>query len=102
MSANANQMSEMNLNTILTYGIHFEKNTHEWITIEATRFDETTNQPVTWAVRLGRSVMSNITGDFDYEPMPSSRDDDFFKEYRFSSPEEAAKCWEKHYAKVVA
>mgnify|MGYP003425797941 FL=1 len=86
------------LGVVLTYGLYFDKNRLQWVTIEATKYDEQTNVPITWAVRRGGSVMSKFTGSFDYEPMPSSRDDDFFNEYRFSTPDEAADCWSKHYA----
>ena len=86
------------LNVVLTYGLSFDKNRQQWVIIEATKYDEETNNPIIWAVRRGGSVMSKFTGNFDYEPMPSSRDDDFFKEYRFSTPDEAAKCWSKYYA----
>ena len=86
------------LGVVLTYGLSFDENRLQWVTIEATKYDEQTNEPITWAVRRGGSVMSKFTGSFDYEPLPSSRDDDFFDEYRFSTPEEAAECWSKHYA----
>ena len=85
------------LGVVLTYGLSFDKNRLQWVTIEATKYDEQTSVPTTWAVRRGDSVMSKITGSFDYEPMPSSRDDDYFNEYRFSTPDEAAECWSKHY-----
>lgn len=83
---------------VLTYGLSFDNNRLQWVTIEATKYDEQTNEPITWAVRKGGSVMSKFTGSFDYEPMASSRDDNFFNEYRFSTPDEAAECWSKHYA----
>lgn len=85
------------LGVVLTYGLSFDKNRSQWVTIEATKYDEQTNEPTTWAIRRGGSVMSKFTGSFDYELMPSNRDDDFFNEYRFSTPEEAAECWSKHY-----
>jgi hypothetical protein len=86
------------LGVVLTYGLSFDKNRLQWITIEATKYDEQINEPIMWAVRQGGSVMSKFTGSFNYEPMPSNRDDDFFNEYRFSTPDEAAECWSKHHA----
>jgi hypothetical protein len=85
------------LGVILTYGLFFDKNRLQWTTIEATKYDEQTNEPISWAVRQGGSAMSKFTGNFDYEPMPSNRDDNFFNEYRFSTPDEAAQCWSKYY-----
>lgn len=85
------------LGVVLSYGLSFDVKRLEWILLEATKYDES-NKPNSWAVRIGRTCMSKFTGVFDYEPMPSSRDDDFFNEYRFSTPEEAAECWSKHYA----
>ena len=85
------------LGVVLTYGLSFDKNRMEWITIEATKYDEE-NKPITWAVRQGRTCLSKLSGGFDYEPMPSSRDSAFFNEYRFNTPDEAAECWAKHYA----
>lgn len=83
---------------VLTYGLFYNKNWQEWITIEAARYDEQTKLPISWAVRRGNSVMSKLTGDFDYEPLPSNRDDNFYIKYRFTSPEAAAKCWSYFYS----
>jgi hypothetical protein len=41
-----------------------------------------------WAVCLGGNVL-NKEGEWEWEPQPSSRDDDFFKRCRFDSAEEA-------------
>lgn len=86
------------LGVVLTYGLLFDKNRLQWVIIEATKYDEETSNPITWAIRKGGSVMSKFTGKFDYEPIPSSRNDNFFNEYRFSTPNEAAECWSRHYA----
>ncbi len=80
------------LPAVLTYGLLFDKSKMEWITIEATNYNEE-NSPIAWAVRQGRTCMSKFSGRFDYEPSPSSRDNDFFNEYRFNTPEEAARRW---------
>lgn len=85
------------LGVVLSYGLSFDAKRLEWVLLEATKYDEN-NKPISWTVRIGRTCMSKFTGGFAYEPMPSSRDDDFFNEYRFSTPEEAAECWSKHYA----
>lgn len=84
------------LNVVLTYGLAFDNYRLEWVTIESTKFNEQ-NNPCSWAVRKSSTCMSKFSGSFDYEPMPSSRDDEFFNTYRFSTPEEAAECWLKHY-----
>lgn len=41
-----------------------------------------------FAVRRGRSVLSK-TGEWVFEPMPSSRDDAFYKQCRFDTFDEA-------------
>lgn len=43
-----------------------------------------------WGVYLGQGAcaLSVDTLRFDWEPMPSNRDEDFFREYRFATPEE--------------
>ena len=52
----------------------------------------------TWAVTNGFEVL-NKNGQWEWEPQPSSRTDDFKKRTRFSSPEEAFQAfvaaWEK-------
>lgn len=78
---------------ILSYGIQFDSARHEWIVCEATKFDDLTQKPTSWAVRNGVDVMSKHTGNFEYEPKPSSRDEDFFEEYRFNSADEAIEAW---------
>lgn len=85
------------LNVVLTYGLSYDKTRMEWIIIEATKYDDVEYKPITWAVRKGRTCMSKFTGEFDYEPLSSSRDESFFNEYRFNTPEEAAECWSKYY-----
>lgn len=81
---------------ILSYGLFFDVRYNQWITIEATKYDEHTKKPITWAIRRCGSVMSKFTGSFDHEPMPSSRDEEFFKEYRFLTIEEAVSCWNNY------
>src|SRR5574337_49177 len=46
-----------------------------------------------WAVRRGGACM-NIDGEFEYEPMPSSRDNAFLARCRFDSAESAYAAWE--------
>jgi len=53
------------------------------VKIELTHVD-----PETWAVREGCRCLSK-SGLFDYEPMPSSREDEWLSEHRFASPDEA-------------
>jgi hypothetical protein len=46
--------------------------------------------PPLWAVRRNGGCM-NKGGDWEYEPMPSSRDDEFLSRCRFASAQEALK-----------
>ena len=52
-----------------------------------------------WAVTFCGEVMDN-NGEFEYEPSPSNRDEEFKKKYRFKSPEEAFSVL-KEKAKIV-
>lgn len=44
--------------------------------------------PALWAVSNGGSCLAK-DGEWEYEPLPSSRDDDFLKRCRFATFEEA-------------
>jgi hypothetical protein len=43
-----------------------------------------------WAARSESGLCLNKSGEWEYEPMPSSRDDDFLFRCRFATAEEAA------------
>ncbi len=45
-----------------------------------------------WAVRC-RGLCMDHDGEFEWEPMPSNRDDAFFARCRFRSAEEAYETW---------
>ena len=47
-----------------------------------------------WAIRQGGMCLS-VDGDWEYEPMPSSRDDEFLQRCRFETPFHALSAWEK-------
>jgi hypothetical protein len=44
--------------------------------------------PDKWAVRSNGDCL-NTSGEWEWEPMPSSRDDEFLARCRFNSPQEA-------------
>ena len=44
---------------------------------------------IKYAVRQAGACLG-VTGEWEYEPMPSSRDDDFLREYRFLTWDGAA------------
>lgn len=46
-----------------------------------------------WAVRRSGSCLNN-EGQWEYEPMPSSRDDKFLSRCRWPSPESAYAAWQ--------
>ena len=50
--------------------------------------------PDLYAIRDGRRCMNHL-GDWEYEPMPSSRDEAFMARCRFATPEEALAAWDK-------
>lgn len=47
-----------------------------------------------WAIRKG-GVCLNAEGDWEYEPIPSSRDREFLQRCRFETPFHALSAWEK-------
>lgn len=61
---------------------------------DETRIEETqwSSPPSSWAVRRNSSCL-NKDGEWEYEPMPSSRDSDFYARCRWPSPEEAYAAW---------
>lgn len=75
-----------------SYLLDFDTDRLQDVSAVATRYDEN-KKPSSWAIRRGGSVMSKIDGLFYYEPIQSSRTDDFFKEFRFVSFEEAEECY---------
>lgn len=44
--------------------------------------------PAKWAVRCNGNVLS-VQGEWDWEPMPSSRDDDWLEKFRFDNAQDA-------------
>lgn len=46
-----------------------------------------------WAVRRGALCLGNL-GEYEYEPMPSARGDEFLRRCRFDSAEQAYTAWE--------
>lgn len=64
-------------------------NASEWMAAEivATRWNKCT--PTKWAIREGGSVLAK-DGEWESEPNPSSRDDEFLERTRWDSAEEAA------------
>jgi hypothetical protein len=47
-----------------------------------------------WAVRRSGCCLSK-SGEWDYEPIPSSRTDSFYKKYRFKTLGDAIKVYKK-------
>lgn len=45
-----------------------------------------------WAIRRSGSCMNN-EGEWEFEPMPSSRDDEFMARCRYESAESAYAAW---------
>jgi hypothetical protein len=52
-----------------------------------------------WAVRNGFGCL-NADGEFEYEPMPSSRDDEFLARCRFPSAQDALHALTLHRSKA--
>ena len=83
---------------VAQYTVKWDEEKMQHIVIQATRFDKN-GGGVVWAVKISGHdmVLGKRLGEFEYEPRPSSRDDAFFDEFRFNTPEEAFACYEKHF-----
>lgn len=88
---------KLSLLTIDSYILEYHKNSgYEVVTIQATKYNEETGKPILWSIKSWpNSSMSKKDGSFQVEPMNSSKTEKFFKEYRFKTPDEALKSWEK-------
>ena len=64
--------------------------------VVATKFAGDGMTPISWAVREGGCVLSK-SGEWETEPIPSSRDDEFLARARFSSAENAAIIAKRHF-----
>ena len=56
-------------------------------------------RPNGWAIIDGTNYVLNRDGEWEYEPMPSSRDDDFFTRCRWPTAREAVAFAEQHMAR---
>lgn len=79
-------MSELNKLVVSQYEIAFDELTHRGAKIQRMRG----RGVIRWAVYsepMGYAL--NRSGEWEWEPQPSSRDDAFFARCRFATPEEA-------------
>jgi hypothetical protein len=54
-----------------------------------------------WAVRTDSGCCLRKTGELEYEPLPSSRNQEFLNRTRFNSPEEAYAVWETYALSLI-
>ena len=85
---NPDLMSLAGLN-VMSVELARESNGSTLVTLERARRRE---HPDRWAVRKFGSAL-NRDGEFEFEPMPSSRDDAFFARCRFDTVEQALSAW---------
>lgn len=57
-------------------------------------------KPLKYAIISGNDRMDK-NGEFDYEPMPSSRDSQYIEEHSFDSIVEAWDCYDEYHGEVV-
>jgi len=60
-----------------------------------------------WSISRAGDCLSKTPNEhgyftFDYEPLPSSRDDEYYHEYRFDTAEEAYQFWVDNRSKIPA
>lgn len=57
---------------------------------------------IKWSINRGNNVsLNNQTREFEIEPIPSSRSDDFINQHRFNSAQEALDFWNKNYNLII-
>ncbi len=83
---------------ILSFAFGWDNRRNEHIVCTATGFDKK-HKPNKWAIRRGSSVMNKKTGQFEYEPLPSSRTDKWLKDHRFNNYTSAFNCFAAFYNK---
>jgi hypothetical protein len=64
---------------------------HNIIVLDLTSWGEKTS----WAIRSITGCL-NKNGEWEYEPSPSNRDEEFLKRCRWDSAEEALEFWNNH------
>lgn len=79
---------------ILSVELAVESDGSPYVTLERVR---RRGHPDRWAVRRWGSVLAR-TGEFEHEPMPSSRDEAFFERCRFATVGDALAVWREHVA----
>lgn len=96
-------MSDL-LSTPISYRLPWSRmlNAPDWQRAEivATRFTE--GKPSKWAIREAGCVIDRESMMWEYEPTPSSRNDEFFKRTRFDSAEEAAEFARIRWSEIEA
>jgi hypothetical protein len=56
-------------------------------------------KPIKYGIMVGNERMCK-NGEFDYEPMPSSRDNEYIEDHSFNSIIEAWDCYDKYHGEV--
>ena len=77
---------------IASYALGEPTNPFDQVTLEAM---PQRDGRLLWAIRNASRSCLNKSGQWEFEPMPSSRDDAFLQRCRWDTPEKAYKAWEK-------
>jgi len=88
-----NTQMTMNNNLILKQALTYVKRQSDFITLEATKFNDDYTQIETYAIRFGPHCWNKKRQAFLYEGMPSSRNDDFLLHCRFDNIDDAIQEW---------
>ena len=92
----------MNLNdlTIWSYLLETEEEQMKLVLLERTSIPP---EPEQWAIRTnGEWCLSKYKKKFCYEPLPSTRDKKYYKEFRFDSAQEALAFWIDNRGEIVS
>lgn len=90
---------------VTQYELHWEQKTLCSVFLERVRGQSDIKR---WAIRqhrgncLGKTPESNGYFFFTYESLPSSRDEDYYREYRWSTAVEAHEFWVKNRKRIAA
>lgn len=85
-----------NLDRLVSTRFQFKEDVskHDILAVTFDRMTSPYYEGERWAVRRGGSVLA-IDGEWEYEPSPSNRDDEFYSRCRFNSLEDAVAAYDK-------
>jgi hypothetical protein len=83
---------------IWTYALYYDEYRSDFYTLTRTSLPP---KPEKWGIYWNSCPLSKKEICFCYDIQPSSREDDYYEEFRFDSAQEALDFWNKHKDKLI-